>query len=68
MMSKFTVEEINFMCVFETQDRMQMLENIRQVMLHIKDSDMEELAEQVLGKLQSITDEEFAEVSLEAAE
>lgn len=28
MMSKFTVEEINFMCVFETQDRMQMLENI----------------------------------------
>lgn len=29
MMSKFTVEEINFMCVFETQDRMQMLESDR---------------------------------------
>lgn len=29
---------------------------------------MEELAEQVLGKLQSMTDEEFAEVSLEVAE
>ena len=29
---------------------------------------MEELGEQVLGKLQSITDEEFAEISLEAAE
>lgn len=68
MMSKFTVEEINFTCVFETQDRTQMLENIRQVMPHIKDSDMEELAEQVLGKLRSMTDEEFAEVSLEAAE
>ena len=68
MMSKFTVEEINFMCVFETQDRTQMLGNIKQVMPHIKDSDMEELAEQVLGKLQSMTDEEFAEVSLEAAE
>lgn len=68
MMSKFTVEEINFMCVFETQDRTQMLANIRQVMPHIKDSDMEELAEQVLGKLQSMTDEEFAEVSLEVAE
>lgn len=67
-MSKFTVEEINFMCVFETQDKTQMLENIRQVMPHIKDSDMEELGEQVLGKLQSITDEEFAEISLEAAE
>ena len=68
MMSKFTVEEINFMCVFETQDRTQMLANIRQVMPHIKDSDMEELAVQVLGKLQSMTDEEFAEVSLEVAE
>ena len=66
-MSKFTVEEINFMCVFETQDRTQILEDIRQVMPHIKDSDMEKLAEQVLGKLQSMTDEEFAEVSLVAA-
>ena len=67
-MNKFTVEEINFMCVFETQDRTDMIGQIRQVMPHIKDSDMEELGEQVLGKLQSITDEEFAEISLEAAE
>lgn len=67
-MSKFTVEEINFMCVFETQDRTDMIGQIRQVMPHIKDSDMEEIAEQVLGKLRSMTDEKFAEVSLEAAE
>ena len=65
-MSKFTVEEINFMCVFETQDRMDMIGQIRQVMPHIKDSDMEELG--VLGKLQNMTDEEFAEISLEASE
>lgn len=39
-----------------------------QLMPHIKDSDMEELGEQVLGKLQNMTDEEFAEISLEAAE
>lgn len=67
-MSKFTVEEINFMCVFETQDRTQMLADIRQVMPRIKDSDMEELAERVLGKLQNMTDKEFAEVELEVAE
>ena len=67
-MSKFTVEEINFMCVFETQDRMNMIRQIRQVMPHIKDSDMEELAEQVLGKLQNMSDEEFAGVVLEPAE
>ena len=67
-MNKFTVEEINFMCVFETQDKTQMLENIRQVMPHIKDSDMEELGEQVLRKLDGMTDKEFAENSLEAVE
>ena len=67
-MSKFTVEEINFMCVLETQDRTDMIRQIRQVMPHIKDSDMEKLGEQVLGKLQNMIDEEFAEISLEAAE
>lgn len=56
------------MCVFDRQGKTELMEDIRRVMPHIKDSDMEELGEQVLGKLQSITDEEFAEISLEAAE
>ena len=67
-MNKFTVEEINFMCVFETQDRMDMIGQIRQVMPHIKDSDMEDLSRQVLRKLDGMTDKEFAENSLEAVE
>ena len=50
-MDKFTVEEINLMCVFEGQD-----------------SDMVELAGQVLGKLENMSDAEFAKVALEAAE
>ena len=67
-MSKFTVEEINFMCMFETQDRKDMIGQIRQVMPHIKDSDMEDLSRQVLRKLDGMTDKEFAENSLEAVE
>ena len=67
-MSKFTVEEINFMCVFETQDRTNMIGQIRQVMPHIKDSEMEDLAGQVLGKLEGMNDKKFAELVLEAAE
>ena len=35
-MNKFTVEEINFMCVFETQNRMKMMEEIRRIMPYIK--------------------------------
>ena len=54
--------------MFETHDGTDMIGQIRQVMPHIKDSDMEELGEQVLGKLQNMIDEEFAEISLEAAE
>ena len=68
MNNPFTVEETNLMCVFETSNRMKLMEEIRRVMPHIKDSDMEELAEQVLGKLQNMSDEEFAGVVLEPAE
>jgi len=51
MMNKLTVEEINFMCVFETHNRMKMMEEIRRIMPYIKDSDMEDLSRQVLRKL-----------------
>ena len=67
-MDKFTVEEINLMCVFEGQDRTGMIADIQNVIPHIQDSDMVELAGQVLGKLEAMSDAEFAEVALETAE
>lgn len=67
-MNKFTVEEINFMCVFEAQNRTEMMKEIRRIMPHIKDSDMEDIAGQVLEKLEGMNDKEFAELVLEAAE
>ena len=67
-MDKFTVEEINLMCVFEEQDRTGMIADIKNVIPHIQDSDMVELSKQVLEKLEAMSDEEFAEVTLEAAE
>ena len=67
-MDKFTVEEVNLMCVFEGQDRRGMIADIKNVIPHIHDSEMVELAGQVLGKLETMSDEEFAEIGLEAAE
>lgn len=67
-MDKFTVEEINLMCVFNTKNRMELIEDIGRVLPHLKESEMEELARNVLAKLQIMTDEEFAEVVLEAAD
>ncbi len=67
-MDKFTVEEINLMCVFEGQDRTGMIADIKNVIPHIQDSDMVELSKQVLEKLEAMSDEEFADVALEASE
>ena len=67
-MDKFTVEEINLMCVFEGQDRTGMIADIKNVIPHVQDSVMVELAGQVLGKLEAMSDEEFAQVILDAAE
>jgi len=67
-MDKFTVEEINLMCVFEGQDRMGLVANIKNVIPHIQDSNMVEFAEQVLEKLEAMSNEEFAQVALEAVE
>ena len=52
-MGKFTVEEVNLMCVFEGQDRKGMIADIKNVIPHIQDSEMLELAGQVLGKLEN---------------
>ena len=67
-MGKFTVEEINLMCVFNTGSRMKLIEDIGRVLPQLKESEMEELAGNVLTKLQNMTDEEFAELILEAAD
>ena len=67
-MSNFTVEEINLMCVFDAKGRTELIEDIGRVLPHLDDKDMEELANRVMGKLQNMTDEEFAEVVLESAE
>ena len=67
-MEKFTVEEINLMCVFDAAGRTELIEDICRVLPHLDDKDMEELANRVIGKLQNMTDDEFAEVVLEVAE
>ena len=67
-MEKFTVEEINLMCVFDRSGRTELIEDIDRVLPHLEDKDMEELANRVIGKLQNMTDEEFAKVELEATE
>ncbi len=67
-MGKFTVEEINLMCVFGTENRSKLIADIKNVLPHLEDSDMTELAENVCKKLEKMSDEEFAELVLAPAE
>lgn len=67
-MGKFTVEEINLMCVFRTENRSKLIADIKNVLPYLEDSDMTELAENVCKKLERMSDEEFAEFVLEPAE
>ena len=50
------------------QNKSGMIADIKNVIPHIQNSDMMELSKQVLEKLEAMSDEEFAEVALEAAE
>ena len=57
----FTVEEINFICIALGKTRKETVSNIFEMLSDIHDSDMKIIAERVIGKLEKITDEEYAE-------
>jgi len=57
----FTVEEINFICITLGKTRAETVSNIFEMLPDIHDADMKTIAERVIGKLEVITDEEYAE-------
>jgi len=58
MIDQLTVEEIDFMCVFDISSRDNLITSITSVMEFIED-DMTEIADNVLKKLSSMDDAEF---------
>ena len=68
MNTKFTVEESNLISIFEDKSRKKVIHNIRDVREHLDDEEMVELVSRVLGKLDSISDVELAELEFVAAD
>lgn len=60
----FTVEEINLMCVYDTSDRGRLLTGIRESLPHLLEPELKELAQGVIGRLEAMTDREFAALVL----
>ncbi len=68
MNNPFTVEETNLICIFQSDSRTKVIEDIHKAMKHIEDEELAELSVRVAGKLESMSDEAYAGLKLEAAE
>lgn len=64
MNNPFTVEETNLICVFQSDSRTNVIEDIHKAMKHIDDDELVELSVRVAGKLKSMSDEEYAQLDL----
>ena len=68
MNNPFTVEETNLICIFQSDSRTKVIEDIHKAMKHIDDDELVELSVRVAGKLENMSDEMFAGIDLEFAE
>ena len=66
-MNRFTVEETNLLSIYAEDSKRALLENINAA-LPFMDADMRELAQRTLAKVDALTEEEYAELSLYAAD
>ena len=68
MEHNFTVEEVNLICIFAREGRNEVIEDIEKTLPYIDDPDMDELVNRILEKLRNMTDKEFEQLELIAAE
>ena len=66
-MIRLTVEETNLLSIYNEGGKRGLTENINAV-LPFMDEDMRELAKRTLSKVDTLTEEEFAELAIYAAE
>ena len=62
---EFSVAEINFICIVKGDNRKDTINNIFDVLPDLEDKEMIEIAETVIGKLESISDSEYVEFAFE---
>ena len=65
-MKGFTFEEINLMCIYNTGTRAGLMQELRDMRGHLEpdETELRELTDSALHKLDGITDEQFAELEL----
>jgi len=64
-MEKFTIEEVNLMCIYNTGTRAGLIEELKAMEAHLETGEIEllELTHSVTEKLRAMSDEEYAAIS-----
>ena len=66
-MNRFTVEETNLLSIYADSSKRALLENINAALPYM-DADMRELAGRTMRKVDALTEEEYAELVVYAAD
>ena len=66
-MNRFTVEETNLLSIYHEGSKAQLAENINAAMPYM-DEDMKQFAQRTLSKVDALTEEEYVEIAIYAAE
>lgn len=61
---KYSMEEINLMCIYETESRTGMIEELETALEYVDDPEMLRLIDQTIDKLNRTTDAEFTALAL----
>lgn len=66
-MDKFTVEETNLICIYNTGTREGLLEELSEMQTHLEQDETEltELTKSVMDKISAMKDEEFEDIIVE---
>ena len=64
MVEQFTVEEINLICIFDTESKAALSQELLDAIPHFDEPELVELAENLLHRLDKMDDAEFATLSL----
>ena len=63
-MTKFTIEEINLMCIYDTGTRQGLMDALKAMYSDLlpEEAELRQLTENVLARLNGMTDDEYAQM------
>ena len=65
-MDRFSIEELNLLCIYDTGTRSGLMEGLEKIILELsaEDTELAELVQSALKKLAAMSDQEYGELIL----